>query len=122
MARFRVLLIDDEEELVSTLVERLSFRDVEAAYALTGPDALEQLRDGRFDVVILDLKLPGMSGVDVLKSIKRDWPSIPVLMITGHGSPGDDSVEIPEGADDYLAKPLGIDMLVKKMEEAVNRK
>ena len=121
MARFRVLLVDDEEELVSTLVERLTYRDVEAAYALSGQDALDQLRGSHFDVVVLDLKLPGMSGTDVLRAIKKEWPRIPVLMITGHGSTGDGLVEIPEGAHDYLAKPLGIDTLIQKMEQAVCR-
>lgn len=122
MHRFRALLIDDEEELVSALVERLGYRGVEADYALGGPEALEKMRRDIFDVVVLDLKLPGMSGGDVLKSIKRDHPSVPVIMITGHGSLDLLPEGKPEQAFDCLAKPINLEALISKMKEAIDGK
>ena len=86
MAKFKVLFIDDEEELVSAFVERLEYRDIDGDYALTGPDGLRKLQEGSFDIVLLDLKLPGMSGTEVLTTINNMYPDIPVLMITGHGA------------------------------------
>ncbi|MCB2229663.1 response regulator [bacterium] len=115
----KALLVDDEEELVSTLVERLGYRGVIAQYALTGPDALDKLRTEKFDVVVLDLKMPGMSGLDVLTVIKREFPAIPVLLITGHGSPTDSSDVIPDGAYDFLPKPVSLEKLIEKIREAV---
>lgn len=119
MAKFRALLIDDEEELVSTIVERLGYRGVDAEFALTGSEALEMLRRQAYDVVVLDLKLPGMSGLEVLRNIKKEHPSIPVLLITGHGSPMNQLEEKPEEAYDFLAKPIDLEALIEKMEEAI---
>jgi len=118
MSRWRVLLIDDEEELVSTLVERMAYRDIEAAYATNGEDALAKMREKPFDIVILDLKLPGMSGTDVLLTINHEWPEVPVLMITGHGS---GEVNIPPTATiaDCLTKPIGLEDLIGRMEEVL---
>lgn len=119
MAEFRVLFIDDEEELVSTIVERLGYRGIHAAYVLNGRDGLQKMRDETFDVVVLDLKLPGMSGLEVLRAIKNNHPGVPVLLITGHGSIADQDVEKPEDAFDYLAKPIDLDDLIRKMKEAI---
>jgi DNA-binding NtrC family response regulator len=120
MPKFRALLIDDEEELVTALVERLGYRDVEADYALDGPDGIEKMRQAQFDVVVLDLKLPGMSGVEVLKAIKLDHPQVPVLMITGHGSITEHPEERPVEAFDFLAKPIDLAKLIEKMQEAID--
>jgi len=119
MAELRALLIDDEEELVTTLVERLDYRGVAAEYALTGPDAIQKLKAATYDVVVLDLKLPGMSGLEVLRIIKHDYPKLPVLLITGHGAPIDGSETIPDGAFDFLPKPVSLDKLLQKIREAV---
>ncbi len=119
MDNFRVLFVDDEEELVVTLVERLGFRGVEAEYALNGTVALAKLHDAEFDVVVLDLKLPGMSGAEVLGVIKQDYPQLPVLMITGHGSSSETPEDRPPGAYDYLAKPINLEDLMTKMKEAI---
>ena len=121
MAKFKVLLVDDEEELVSTLVERLGYRDIHADYALDGYDAMLKMRDTDFDVVVLDLKLPGMSGVEVLKKINAEYPGVPVLMITGHGTSHDQDHQKPAGAAAYLVKPVDINTLIARMEEAVAR-
>ncbi len=119
MNAYRVLFVDDEEELVSALVERLSYRGIEAEYVTDGRLVEGKMRDARFDVVVLDLKLPGMSGTQVLRNLKADHPDIPVLMITGHGSDLDETEDRPEGAYDYLAKPITIDALMEKMSEAI---
>jgi DNA-binding NtrC family response regulator len=117
--KFRVLLIDDEEELVSALVERLGYRGVDAEFALNGMDALEKMRVSEFDVIVLDLKLPGMDGTEVLKKIKAGYPHVPVLMITGHGSMSEGPEEKPDEAYDFLAKPINLEDLIKKMQEAI---
>ena len=119
MSKINVLLIDDEQELVITLVERLSFRGIEAEYALDGFEALVKMREGQYNIVVLDLKLPGMGGEEVLKRIKKDHPDLPVLLITGHGSPELEDKPIPEGAYDYLVKPVKLDVLIAKMKEAL---
>ncbi len=121
MDKLKVLLIDDEEELVTTLVERLSYRGVEAEYALDGYSALLKMREGRYDVVLLDLKLPGMGGREVLKRLRKDFPNVPVLLITGHGGVEDETDEGLDGAYAYLVKPAQLDDLIAKMREAVKR-
>jgi DNA-binding NtrC family response regulator len=122
MSEYSVLLIDDEEELVSTLVVRLGYRGVKAQYALNGEDGLRMLREEKFNVVVLDLKLPGMSGMEILQVINREYPDLPVLLITGHGSPDDVLEEKPEGIFDYLAKPINLEDLMDKMKEAIGIK
>ncbi len=120
MSEFRVLFIDDEEELVSALVERLDYRGIEGVYVTEGRQALDRLSKESYDVVVLDLKLPGMSGEEVLAAINKEHPRIPVLMITGHGSAMNNKVvEKPEGAFDLLAKPIDIEDLIRKMQEAI---
>lgn len=118
MSELRVLLVDDEEELVSTLVERLGFRGIQADYALDGYQALDKMKSGHYQVVVLDLKLPGMAGTDVLQRITHDYPGIPVLLITGHGSPVDGQPSQLEGAYDYLVKPVKLDVMVDRIREA----
>ncbi len=121
MSRFRVLIIDDEEELATTLVERLTYRDIEAEYALDGISALAKVVAQPYDVVVLDLKLPGISGEVVLRRIKAQFPHLPVIMITGHGTPHGHEAEKPEQAFDIVAKPIGLDALIEKMEAAVKK-
>jgi DNA-binding NtrC family response regulator len=122
MTEFRVLIIDDEEELVTTLVERLSYRDIDAEYSLDGYDALSKMRESKFDVVVLDLKLPGMDGLEVLRRINDSYPQVPVLLITGHGSVENGSEPAPEGVFDYLMKPVDLDDLIAKLREALRGK
>lgn len=119
MSEFRALLIDDEEELVSTLVERLGYRDIEADYALDGYEGLVKMRSGDYQVVVLDLKLPGMGGVEVLSRLKQEFPEVPVLLITGHSSPTGEGDAPLEGVHDFLAKPVQLEDLIRRMREAV---
>ena len=122
MDELKVLLVDDEEELVTTLVERLGYRGISADYALDGQEALTMIHSGNYRAVILDMKLPGMEGSEVLRRISRDYPNVPVLLITGHGSALDPLEPTPEGAFDYLVKPVKLDMLVERIREAVDGK
>jgi DNA-binding response OmpR family regulator len=120
MASLRALIVDDEEELATALVERLAFRDIDADCAFDGLGALLKMRDQAFDVVVLDLKLPGMGGREVLRRIKKEHPRVPVLLITGHGALVNETEPAPEGAFDYLLKPVQLEDLVAKMREAVD--
>jgi DNA-binding response OmpR family regulator len=123
MDKFRILLIDDEEELVATLVERLEMRDIEAEYVMTGPDALRRLSEKSFDAALLDYKLPGMSGMEVMRRIEKQFPGVKVLLITGAGSVDGEEEEIPpEKAADVLLKPIDIEVLIEKLRAAVRGK
>lgn len=119
MSDLKVLLVDDEEELVSTLVERLGFRGIEAEYVLDGYKALEKMKDGGYSVVVLDLKLPGMEGTEVLRRIALEHPGVPVLLITGHGSAMEKPEPTPAGAFATLMKPVKLELLVQYIEQAV---
>ena len=119
MSAYRALLVDDEEELASTLVERLQYRGFEARYATCSPDALTMLREETFDVVVVDLKLPGISGEALIQTIRAAYPHLPVLMVTGHGSGEFSTGEKPAGVYDLLLKPINISDLVTKMTEAI---
>ena len=121
MSNLRVLLVDDEEELVSALVERLGYRGIDAEYALTGNIALEKLREGSFDVVVLDFKLPGMSGVEVHHIIKKEHPHLPVVLITGHGAPPEQIRDKPSELHDFLEKPVALNVLLEKIKEVTGK-
>ena len=122
MDNFHALLIDDEEELVSTLAERLGYRGVDAEYVLSGSEALKKLRLNKYDIIVLDLKMPGMSGFEVMKKIKFEHPYIPILLITGHGSAANQTEKIPEDVYDCLPKPIKLETLIEKMREAIQNK
>lgn len=114
----RVLVVDDEEEFVHTLVERLNLRGLEVEGVTSGADALERIEAGRFDVVLLDLKMPGLGGLDVIREIKEARPGVAVILLTGHGSAQDAEAGISLGAFDYLMKPIKIEELMRKLLKA----
>ncbi len=116
----RVLLVDDEADFVETLAERLELRGFEPAVALNGPGALEQLDSHDPQVMILDLKMPGMSGLEVLREAMRRKPKLPVIMLTGHGSDLERDEALTSGAKTYLQKPIDIDTLSKLLRETVS--
>ncbi len=119
MDRMRILIVDDEVELVETLVERLSLRGLSAEGISTGREAIQALHERSFDVVLLDVKMPGMSGLQVLKTIKDELPRQKVILLTGHGSRNDADEGLRLGAHDYLMKPVNIDDLVSILKSAV---
>ncbi len=117
----KVLLVDDEEEFVATLAERLSLRGIEAQIATEGEGALGILEKERFSVIVLDVMMPGLGGLEVLQRIQGRGIETPVILLTGHGSTKDGIEGMRYGAFDYLMKPIDIDELISKMKEAVDR-
>jgi two-component system, OmpR family, response regulator CpxR len=121
----KVLLVDDEREFVQTLSERLLMRDMGSAVAYDGESALSLVREDEPEVMILDLKMPGIDGIEVLRRVKDTNPEIEVIILTGHGSEEDRKVCMELGAFAYLHKPVDIDLLsetLKKANEKVQRK
>lgn len=118
MAEYRVLLVDDEEEFVSALSERLELRGIEVDSALNGEDALAIMVEKTFEVVILDVMMPGLGGLEVLKQIKSAHPNTQVILLTGHGATKEGIEGMRLGAFDYLIKPVDIEEMLEKMKEA----
>ena len=119
---FRVLVVDDEADFLTTLVNRLRKRNLEVSGVASGEKALGLLDKEPFDVVILDVKMPGMDGVDVLREMKRKWPLVEVIMLTGHASVQSGIEGMKRGAFDYIMKPTDIDDLLDKMRKAFEKK
>jgi DNA-binding NtrC family response regulator len=120
-ATLKVLLVDDEEDYVRTMAERMEIRDVGSDVALNGEQALAMLEDEIPDVMVLDLKMPGMGGLEVLEAVKETHPEVQVIILTGHGSEADKVEARRLGAFDYLHKPVDIHDLmvcVRKAGEA----
>ena len=114
----RVLIVDDEDELTSALVERLNLRGFQAEGVTTGAEALAYLADSKCDVVLLDVKMPGLGGLEVIERIKQERPTLEVILLTGHGSTQDAEKGMELGACDYLMKPLKIEELVEILRAA----
>jgi len=122
MEKINVLLVDDETDFLSTLAKRLGKRGLNPLKAETGEAALNFLKENAVDVVVLDMKMPGMDGIETLKEIKRHDPLIEVIMLTGHASVGVAIQGMEMGAFDYLMKPTEIDELCYKLEDAYHKK
>jgi DNA-binding response OmpR family regulator len=118
----RLLLVDDEEAYVNVLANRLQKRGFEVAKAHSGTEALQKMRHNEFDVAVLDLKMPDMDGIEVLKILKLMEPQMQVIMLTGHGSAAACKQGLELGAFDYLMKPCELDALVKKIQAAFRKK
>ena len=121
MKKPRILIVDDEFELVSALEERLNLRGFKARGVTTGTDALTSLEEWRCDVVLLDVKMPGLGGLELMVKIKENHPGIEVILLTGHGSARDAETGMSLGAFDYLQKPIKIVELVKILLAAAAR-
>ncbi|MEW6745980.1 MAG: response regulator [Planctomycetota bacterium] len=114
----RVLLVDDEEELVTTLSERLSYRGIVADWATSAEAALERVQETAYDIAVLDVKLPRMSGLELKCRMEQIRPGMKYLFLTGHGSEEDFRAgAAAAGAVFYLAKPVNLDVLIGKMNE-----
>jgi CheY-like chemotaxis protein len=114
----KVLLVDDEREFVQTLSERLIMRDMGSAVAYDGESALNMVAEEEPEVMILDLKMPGIDGIEVLRKVKATRPDIEVIILTGHGSEADRKVCMELGAFAYLQKPVDIDVLSNTLKKA----
>lgn len=122
MKDIKVLVVDDEFDFLETIVKRLQDRNFKAHGANSGTEALEYLKKNEVDAVILDVKMPGMDGLEVLKKIKLHWPLIEVIMLTGHASVESGIQGMQVGAFDYVMKPARLDDLMEKIRQAVERK
>ena len=114
----KVLLVDDEKGYINVLSNRLSKRSIEATKAFSGTQAIQILRKKDFDVVVLDLKMEDMDGIEVLKIMKKMAPEVPVIFLTGHGSQEAAREGIAFGAFDYLTKPCELSQLIEKIKQA----
>lgn len=118
-----VLLVDDEEPFVETMTKRLTKRNLRVIMALSGQEALEKMDKNRnLDVVILDVKMPGMDGIEALGKIKKDFPLVEVIMLTGHATVESAIEGMKAGAFDYLMKPCDLEQLMLKVEQATKKK
>ncbi len=118
MASFEVLLVDDEEDLLALLSLRLQSRGLEVSTAQSGTAALRALSEHPVDVVVLDIRMPGMDGLETLAYIKRQHPEIEVIMLTGFAETETASQALAAGAFDYLVKPVDLDELLDKLQQA----
>jgi len=120
MTKIRVLLVDDEEELVSTLAERLSLRGFEADWASSAEKALEMAGRKAYDIAVLDVKIPKISGLKLKIKLQEAFPAMKFIFMTGHGSEEDFRAGTAEtGAGYYLVKPVHITALIEKMNQAL---
>lgn len=123
MSLANLLLVDDEVPFVETMTKRLNRRDLEVIPAYSGDEALKKLKEhAEVEVVILDVKMPGMDGIETLREIKRQFPLVEVIMLTGHATVESAIEGLKMGAFDYLMKPSEIETLVSKVTEAAAKK
>jgi DNA-binding response OmpR family regulator len=122
MKKLRLLLVDDEHEFVETLADRLKMRDLDASTACNGEEALSAVEREEPDVIVLDLKMPGIHGIEVLRRVKEAYPNVEVIILTGHGSKKDEETARRLGAFDYVKKPADLDTLVARIKNAFKRK
>jgi DNA-binding response OmpR family regulator len=123
MKDLKVLLVDDEEEFVKALSERLQMRDLHSDTVFDGEQALDFVKDkDEPDVMVLDLKMPGIDGIEVLRQVKKAYPKIEVIILTGHGTEKDEEEARRLGAFDYLQKPVNVDVLAKRVKSAYRRR
>jgi len=123
MSIANVLLVDDEVSFVETFSERLELRDFEISKAFSGEEALEVLDENKnIEVVILDVKMPGMDGIETLVEIKRINPLVEVMMLSGHADVASAIDGMKQGAFDYLMKPVDMDQIITKVNEAAKKK
>ncbi len=122
MEDFRVLIVDDELDFLETILKRLKRRKIDAMGVSSGKDALDLLERQPFDVVILDVRMPGMDGIETLKEMKKRRPLMEVIMLTGHASVEAGMQGMQLGAFDFVMKPADIDELLEKIRQAHERK
>ncbi|MCP4748985.1 MAG: response regulator [Desulfobacteraceae bacterium] len=116
--QIKVLLVDDEEEFVKSLAERIKLRKLKSDVALNGEEALRYIEDQVPDVMVLDLKMPGIDGFEVLRKVKKTYPQVQVIILTGHGSVKDEMEVRRIGAFGYLKKPTDINILIENIKRA----
>ncbi len=123
MDKFKILVVDDETDFLETILARLKKRKLDATGVTNGEAAVDLLKNQLFDVVLLDVKMPGgMDGIEALREIKRIQPLVEVVLLTGHASIETSIEGMKQGAFDYLLKPMKLEELMSKMAEAFEKK
>lgn len=123
MDYFRVLVVDDEKEFLETLVNRFGKRGIDTTGVGSGEEALELMKKKLFDVVVLDIRMPGgMDGIEALREMKKIQPLAEVILLTGHASVETSIEGMKLGAFDYLLKPVKLEELLTKMAQAFEKK
>ena len=122
MTGYKVLLVDDEKDFVETLALRLETRGLKVDVAANGEMALEKVREKSFDAIVLDLAMPGIDGIETLKRLRKINPDSQVVLLTGHATVKIATEAMRLGALDLLEKPVDIEAVVEKIEEAATNK
>lgn len=122
LADMRVLVVDDETDFLEMTVKRMKKKGIQIEGVPSGYEAVEKINNENFDVVLLDVKMPGMDGVEVLREIKRVKPLIEVIMLTGHASVESGIEGMKLGAFDYLMKPMELDKILETIQDAYKKK
>jgi DNA-binding NtrC family response regulator len=123
MKKINLLLVDDEKPFLDTITKRLEKRDLTVSAVYSGQEALKELENNKsIEVIILDVKMPGMDGIETLGEIKKKFPLVEVIMLTGHATVETAIDGMKVGAFDYLMKPCDLDALVKKVNDAAAKK
>ena len=122
MKKIKLLLVDDEENFVNTLAERMKMRDVPSKVVFSGEQALESIRVEAPDVMVLDLRMPGIDGMEVLRKVRQTNPKVQIIILTGHGTDLDEEEAKKLGAFHYHKKPIDIDELLSTVKKAYREK
>ena len=116
----KVLLVDDEERFISALAKRLSLRGINADWVCNGEDAISKVKENQYDLAMLDVKMPGIGGIELKRMLHQLAPSMKFIFITGHGSGSDFAIGSTE-ASSYLVKPVKIEVVIEKIQEALQQ-
>lgn len=122
MKKIKLLLVDDEENFVNTLAERMTMRKVPSKVVYSGEEALQVVKTQEPDVMILDLRMPGIDGMEVLRKVKASNPKVQVIILTGHGTELDEEEAQKLGAFHYHKKPIDIDELLGTVKKAYRKR
>lgn len=117
-----VLLVDDEEQFLKVFSQRLESRGLKVDISTSGEEALNKVKGKDFDAIVLDLAMPGMSGIETLKRIKTENPDLQIIMLTGHGSIDKGVEAIKAGAIDFMEKPADLNKIMEKIAEAKHKR
>jgi DNA-binding NtrC family response regulator len=122
MREMKVLLVDDEVDFVKTLAQRLKMRDLKADTVHDGEQAMSFVKEQEPDVMVLDLRMPGMDGMEVLRQIKKAYPNTQVIILSAHGTEKEKEEAEKLGVYDFLKKPVDIETLMDKIKQAYRKK
>jgi len=114
----KVLIVDDEKEFLEVMEARLSARGMKVATSMSAKEALAKIEKKPFDAIIMDFQMPGMDGIEALKTIKEKKPELQIILLTGHASVKRGVEAMKEGALDFLEKPADLDELTERIKEA----